>query len=99
MQTQAQAKSEALRAPARVMFELAPEVLEELARGLPAAGVAAIDLQHCVEFDSSLIGVLLDLSRRAQASGASLRLLNPSANLRKLAKLYGVEELLFVDRD
>ena len=94
-----QTGSEALRVPERVMFDSAPEVLEELARALPAAGAAGIDLRECVEFDSSLIGVLLDLSRRAQASGARVRLVNPSDNLRKLAKLYGVEELLFVDRD
>jgi len=81
------------------MFDSAPELLEELARGLPDSGTSAIDLRHCVEFDSSLIGVLLDLCRRAQASGVRLRLLNPSTNLRKLAKLYGIEELLFVDRD
>ena len=85
-------------APERITFETAPGVLQQFARTLGAGG-AEIDLSACREFDSSLIGVLLELSRRASATGRKVRYRNPSANLRKLAKLYGVEGLLFDDRD
>ncbi len=86
------------RAPARVAFDTAPEVLEALWREL-GPGTTEIDLGGCVEFDSSLVGVMLELMRRAGARGQTLRFGNPSANLRKLAKLYGAEDLLLGRRD
>ena len=39
--------------------------------------------------------MLLELARRARAAGASYRVHSPPDNLRKLAALYGVDELLF----
>jgi len=85
--------------PPRMVFDDAPQALEELWRALSGQQRAALDLGGCREFDSSLIGVLLELERRAAAAGATLSLRNPPANLRKLAGLYGIEELLLVDRD
>lgn len=85
--------------PARVTFDDAPRAVDELWRALQGHEAAVLDLAGCREFDSSLIGVLLELMRRAGAAGARLSLRNPSANLRKLAGLYGIEELLLVDRD
>ena len=87
-----------LRAPARVAFDTAPDVLEAL-WGAFGPGAVELDLGACVEFDSSLVGVMLELLRRAGARGQTLRFVNPSANLRKLAKLYGAEELLLGHRD
>jgi ABC-type transporter Mla MlaB component len=87
-----------LRAPARVAFDTAPEVLAALWRGF-GPGPVELDLGACVEFDSSLVGVMLELLRRAGSRGQALRFVNPSANLRKLAKLYGAEELLLGHRD
>lgn len=89
----------AVEVPSRVLFDDAPQALEDLWRALQGREAAALDLAGCREFDSSLIGVLLELERRAAAAGTTLSLRNPSANLRKLAGLYGVEELLLVDRD
>jgi len=90
---------EPVRLPASVTFASAPQVLADASRAL-AGRACEVDLGGCVEFDSSLIGVLLELSRQASAAGkVPCRFLAPSANLRKLALLYGVDELLFVHRD
>ena len=83
-----------VRLPARVTFETAPQALEAAA-GAVAAGVRQFDLSGCTEFDSSLLALLLELSRRA---GAPVRVLGVPPNLRKLAALYGVDEILF-ERD
>lgn len=89
----------AIRLPRTVTFPTAVSVLESM---LPAivSGAREIDLSGCEEFDSSLVAVLLELSRRAAAAGAGgCRATNPPANLRKLAALYGVDGILFDQRD
>lgn len=90
--------SDVLRLPAQVTLQTAPAVLEAASAALSAGG-REVDLSDCADFDSSLIAVLLELSRRAgagsSAGAAPLRLRNVPSNLRKLATLYGVEELLF----
>ncbi|MCL4745636.1 MAG: STAS domain-containing protein [Burkholderiaceae bacterium] len=85
-------------APRTVTFYTAPRELEALGRAL-ASGGWALDLAGCSEFDSSLIAVMLELERRAKAAGARCRFHRPAPNLVELARLYGVHELLFVDRD
>ena len=85
-------------APERVEFDNAPEVLEALWGSL-GKGQVEVDLGACVDFDSSLVGVMLEMLRRAAARGQALRFVNPDANLRKLAGLYGVQEILLADRD
>ena len=80
--------------PRNVTFQSAPEALAAAAEAL-GRGEARFDLGGCAEFDSSLIGVLLELSRRAQAAGLRAVFDAPPANLRKLAGLYGVDALLF----
>ena len=85
-------------APSKVTFDNAAEAIEPLARALAADGWA-LDLASCAEFDSSLIGVLLELERTAKARGAKCSFSNPPPNLLELARLYGVRELLFVDRN
>jgi ABC-type transporter Mla MlaB component len=42
--------------------------------------------------------MLLELIRRLQESGRTLQLINPPANLLKLAVLYGVNGILFDSR-
>lgn len=83
-----------VRLPSQVTFETAPQALETAA-GAVAAGARQVDLSGCTEFDSSLLALLLELSRRA---GSSVRVLGVPPNLRKLAGLYGVDEILF-ERD
>lgn len=88
-----------LRLPARVAFDTVPALIDQLAAALPAGGGdARVDLSGCTEFDSSLIALLLELRRRMAASSGRLRAIAPPPNLRKLAALYGADELLF-ERD
>ncbi len=97
------------RLPARVDLETAPAVLEA-ACGALAGGTRAFDLAGCAQFDSGLVAVLIELARRAGGgaggeageagkAGAGLRILNVPPNLRRLAALYGVEELLLEPSD
>ena len=82
--------------PSSVTCANAPEVL----RALSSAAALSLDLAPCQSFDSSLIAVLLELRRRAaQAAAEPLRVLNPPPNLRKLAALYGVDGILFDERN
>lgn len=84
-----------ISAPPSVTCANAPEVLQALS----AAGGADLDLAGCETFDSALIAVLLELRRRASRAGTQPpRALNPPANLRKLAALYGVDGILFDER-
>jgi len=96
-----------IRAPERVVFANAMQVLESLtgAEGASGAGAAGgaqsvgpvqIDLSGCSTFDSSLIAVLLELMRRAGAAGCAVS--GASPNVVKLARLYGVDQVLFGSR-
>ncbi|MEK9721001.1 MAG: STAS domain-containing protein [Quisquiliibacterium sp.] len=87
--------SERVDLPARVGFDEVPGLLKRLTAELAVTQGASLDLSTCVHFDSSLVGLLLELIRRQQAAGKTLRLINPPENLRKLAQLYGVNGLLF----
>ena len=80
--------------PAEVTVANAREVLEQSLPQLDAAFVR-FDLSACRHFDSSLIGIMLELARRASAAGRSCLFTGASPNLRKLAGLYGVDALLF----
>lgn len=80
--------------PAEVIFGNARAVLEQAMAALDAAQ-PVLDLSDCRHFDSSLIGVLLELQRRESAAGRHCSFVGASANLRKLSGLYGVEGLLF----
>ncbi len=84
--------------PAKVGFNEAPDLLERLSVELAAMQSPCVDLSACQHFDSSLVGMLLELMRRLQASGRALRLINPPENLHKLALLYGVNGILFDSR-
>ena len=88
----------ALALPPEVTFATARAAL---AQALPALDAARplFDLSACRHFDSSLIGVLLELSRRASAAGRRCTFVGASPNLHKLSGLYGVEHMLFDERD
>ena len=80
--------------PARVAYDIAPALLAQYSQAL-IDGARRFDLAACLDFDSSLIGILLELMRRSMTLGQPLQLDNPPPNLRKLAELYGVHSLLF----
>ena len=68
--------------------------LLEAARGPLADGVHAVDLGEVTELDSSLLAVLFAWMREARSRGAALALHRVPPDLRSLAQLYGVAELL-----
>ncbi|HSG76956.1 MAG TPA: STAS domain-containing protein [Burkholderiales bacterium] len=68
--------------------------LLEAARAPLAAGVRSIDLGEVTELDSSLLAVLFEWMREARAGGQALVLERLPADLKSLAQLYGVAELL-----
>jgi phospholipid transport system transporter-binding protein len=68
--------------------------LLEAARAPLAAGVRRIDLGEVTEVDSSLLAVLFAWMREARAQGRTLAFSRVPADLKSLARLYGVSELL-----
>jgi phospholipid transport system transporter-binding protein len=64
------------------------------ARQLMTADITVLDVGDVTEVDSSLIALLLELTRSARAAGRSLVISRPTAGLASLAGLYGVDTLL-----
>ena len=54
----------------------------------------AVDLSHIEVFDSSAVSVLLQWSRFAREKGVQLSFINLPSNLKNLADLYEVTDLL-----
>ena len=71
----------------------AAQLLEE-ARAPLAAGVRAVDLGEVTELDSSLLAVLFAWMREAKARAQALSFTRLPPDLKSLAQLYGVAELL-----
>ncbi len=72
----------------------ASRALAELERGLDAdGGDAVIDLAGVQHFDSALLALLLEVRRRRGAG--AFRLVGTPDKLLALARLYGVDEMLF----
>jgi len=69
------------------------QLIEE-AKALLAEGVGAVDLGEVTELDSSLLAVLIAWQREAKAQGRTLTYARLPQDLRTLAQLYGVAELL-----
>ena len=71
-------------------------VVELLAQGngLFTAPQVTVDLAAVTEVDSSALSLLLEWRREAGRNGRSIRYVNLPANLKSLAKLYGVTDLL-----
>jgi phospholipid transport system transporter-binding protein len=57
-------------------------------------GDAVVDLSGVTDADSAAVSLLLEWRRAAAAAGRSIRFEHPNANLRTLASLYNVRELL-----
>jgi phospholipid transport system transporter-binding protein len=70
------------------------EALRAQGLRLLAGQDAVIDLSGVTQADSAALSVLLEWSRAAAASGRALRFENANPNLRTLADLYDVRELL-----
>ena len=68
-------------------------LLEEGARNMTATEVT-IDLAGVTEVDSTAVSLLLEWRRQAAAASRTVHYVNLPPNLRSLAELYGVTELL-----
>lgn len=60
------------------------------------AGETQIDMSQLTGADSSAVAAMLAWQRAAQSAGKTITFLDASASLKSLAKLYGVDDLLFV---
>jgi phospholipid transport system transporter-binding protein len=69
-------------------------VLEAAKRELPAVPQLTIDLAGVTEVDSSAVSLLLEWRRAALREKRELEFVNLPDNLKSLAQLYGVTELL-----
>lgn len=58
------------------------------------AGSVVIDASALVQFDSSALAVMLAARREATAAGRAFSVVGMPAQLRQLAGLYGVSELV-----
>jgi phospholipid transport system transporter-binding protein len=81
--------------PAQVKHGDASAVLELLKTNLSAAGgPTLVDASGLTQFDSSALAVLLDARRESLGRGSTLQVTNWPEGLLRLAKVYGVSELL-----
>jgi phospholipid transport system transporter-binding protein len=71
----------------------ATAVLEESARAFDARELV-VDLSGVTEVDSSAVSLLLEWRRQAKAANRRIEYANLPPNLRSLAELYGVAELI-----
>lgn len=69
-------------------------VLEEGARLMPTAQRVVVDLAGVTEVDSAAVSLLLEWRRRAESSNRMISFVNIPKNLKSLATLYGVAELI-----
>jgi phospholipid transport system transporter-binding protein len=72
---------------------VAPALLSE-GNAFLARGDAIFDLSGVTEVDSSGLAVVFGWQRAAKREGRNIRIANPPRNLRSLADVYGVGELL-----
>ena len=68
-------------------------LLEEGGRQFGGAAVT-VDLAGVTEVDSTAVSLLLEWRRQARQANRDIRYVNLPANLKSLAQLYGVAELL-----
>jgi phospholipid transport system transporter-binding protein len=85
-----------LKLPTSLLHDQANACLAEWVTQLPAAlpSAVALDASALVEFDSSVLAVLLGLRRELLSRGSALRVDSMPQRLRELAALYGVMDLL-----
>lgn len=70
------------------------EALLEEASGKFEGSQVTVDLSGVTEVDSAAVSLLLEWRRRALKDKRGIRYVNLPANLKSLAELYGVTELL-----
>ena len=83
--------------PGAITSREAPDALRMLAQALQRepGDDAVVNAGGLQQFDSSALAVLLECERLAQAWGKRFALIEAPPKLAALAKLYGVDALLF----
>jgi phospholipid transport system transporter-binding protein len=85
--------------PDTLTMREAPDALQMLTQALQrssGSGELVVDASGLKRFDSSALAVLLESARLAHAWGRRLRVDRPPPQLDKLARLYGVADLLLL---
>lgn len=90
--------------PARLTHQDAPEVTRRLAAGLASSTASSgaawsIDAAALTHFDSSALAVLLECRRLADAKGLKVQVRGAPPKLGRLAKLYGLDDVLLLEAD
>lgn len=80
--------------PERVTLKEATQVLSALESMLPSTDVVQLDASALMDFDTSVVALLLALQRRLATQGQRLQVCHRSDRLQSLLALYGVAELL-----
>ncbi len=80
--------------PAQLKHGGAAAVQELLKTGISNGGQTVVDASGVKQFDSSALAVLLDARREALARGVKLTVSHWPDGLARLARVYGVSELL-----
>ncbi len=85
--------------PATITLRESRDTLQLLTQALQSAPGEAvvIDASPLAQFDTSALAVLLECRRLAAAWGKGFSVRQPPPKLEALARLYGVDGLLFVD--
>lgn len=93
-----------IRLPASVLLANAAAVWADWQRTLSAeaAGITAqagrelqVNAAELLDFDSSVLSLLLSAARLCTEHGLRLKVLGAPVKLRELARLYGIDELLW----
>lgn len=80
--------------PERVTLNEATQVLTAMESMLPSTDVVQLDASALMDFDTSVVALLLALQRRLATHGQRLQVCHRSDRLQSLLALYGVAELL-----
>lgn len=84
-----------LRLPQTLMHPQAQTCLQELLAGVAsAASPIVVDASALIAFDSCALAVLLELRRSSAMAGKDLRLQGLPEQLKVLASVYGVQDLI-----
>lgn len=86
-----------LALPPQLTLREARQTLAALSGALAEVqGEAVLDASTLTQIDSSALAVLLDLKRQAAARGLRFEVRGAPPRLMDLARLYGVQDLLFI---
>ncbi len=93
-------KPTGFRVSGPVTIRTATAVLEEAHAAWPESGFSGemrVDIGDMDPIDSAALSILLSWQRKAQRAGFTICFANLSPNLRSLADLYGVDDILTTD--